>query len=427
MHTLMRSGSGPVLQRKTQTGPYCLESLSRGDTRQPFFPGALLGKAVTLLLWIAIATGLCAAQANTDVYTVTSPIHPVEQSYFGDINANPLPEPYKSGLLEPNKARDLLTKLNAAVDKTTIIHILRWKDKDHTKVDFQKWYLYDPTPSKLSFYLQSSEEVFQRTAIPGRKDFQFVYIHLNADLSAGTGEWATPTLDPANPALTHPISYTITVSKQQPQFVQDLQTLLQILGVGDLAVAAATPQPGYFSVSTFQSEWQTSSIQISASLASSRQPAKGSASAVATPAPVISNTYHNEKPSWIGLSAGTPVTSYKDVTYQQSSGTLVPKSITKQTAYVFLDGYLPPVLPTLSAFRWLPHPFYGLPLTGEVFRHQMFGLGIGLHWVEPFGGVIRDTQNNQVSGPNGNKNYVTWKGTFGIKISISALGKAVKK
>lgn len=426
MHTLMSLSSASALQLKSRTGRYRLEPLARGATRQLFFFGAQLGKAVSLLLWIAMAAGLCTAQANTDVYKVTSPILPLEQSYFGNINASPLPEPYKSGLLKPADARDLLTKLNAALNKTTIIHILRWKDKDHTTVDFQKWYLYDPTPSKLSFYLQSSEGVFQRTAIPGRKDFQFVYIHFNADLSAGTGEWATPTLDPSNPALAHPISYTITVSKQQTQFVQDLQTLLQVLGV-NLAAAGATPQPGYFSVSTFQSEWETSSIQITASLASSRQPAKGSTGAAATPAPVISNTYHNEKPSWIGLSAGIPVTSYKDITYQQSSGTFVPKSITKQTAYVFLDGYLPPVLPTLSGFRYLPHPFYGLPLTGEVFRHQMFGLGIGLHWVEPFGGVIRDTQNNQVSGPNGNKNYVTWKGTFGIKISISALAKAVKK
>ena len=55
----------------------------------------------------------------------------------------------------------------------------------------------------------------------------------------------------------------------------------------------------------------------------------------------------------------------------------------------------------------------------------MFGLGVSLGWIEPFWGVIRDTQNKEIVGIN--KTNVTWKGSFGIKISISALSKAVKK
>ena len=318
---------------------------------------------------------------------------------------------------------------NEGIDptRTTFIHVLRWDTPDHTKIMFQKWYLYDPTRSNRYFYLQSEQQVLQRTAIPGQQDFQFIYIHFNNDLSVA-GEWRNTNYenDPSKGILAHPVSYTITVTKQQTQFVQDLRTLLPlVVPEAGLLPSAVSPEIGYFSVATFHSQWHTSTIQITATTDTAQQTAQGSSSKDATPTPAISNTYHNERPSWIGLSAGIPVTSYKDVTYDQSSGTLQPKSITKQSAYVFLDGYLPPVLPSLTTLRWLPHPFYGLPMTGEVFRHQMFGLGVSLGWIEPFWGVIRDTQNKEIVGIN--KTNVTWKGSFGIKISISALSKAVKK
>jgi len=120
------------------------------------------------------------------------------------------------------------------------------------------------------------------------------------------------------------------------------------------------------------------------------------------------------------------ITSYKDITYQSSSGTLVPSSITKQDVYFFLDGYVPPVLPSLASFRYIPQPFFGLPIKGEVLRHSMLGFGVGMHWLEPFGGVVFDTQNNQVKGANVNKTGITYKYVFGLKISMSAVAKALK-
>lgn len=381
---------------------------------------------LTLAAFVA-ASALCLSQSDTDVYRVTSPIRPLEVSVFGtDINANPLPEPYKSGLLEPNQAKSLLTTLNADTSITTIIHILRWKDEGHTTIDFQKWYLYDPTPTKISFYLQSAQQVFERTAIPGRTAFQFVYIHLNATLSKGKDEWADTVASPVK--LVHPISYSITVTKEQTQFLQDLKTLLQVIGLtGLVPAAAAPPQPGYFSITTFESQWSTSSIQVALTVTPSTTQVTGTDPSKKTPSnQLTSNTYQNEKPSWIGLSAGVPITTYKEVTYQQSSGTFVPTSITRQNAYVFLDGYLPPVLPSLASFRLLPQPFYGLPLAGKVLRHQMVGAGIGLRWLEPFGGVIFDTQSETLVGGTP-KSHIQYQWVFGIKISISALASAVKK
>ena len=384
----------------------------------------------------------CWAQAKSNVYKVTSPIQSLGTQLGETINNST--EPYQSGVITPDRAavQNLLNKLGADTGKTTIIHLLRWNDADHSTVMFQKWYLYDPTPSKTAFYLESKAGRFQQTAIPGRTDLQFVYIHLNFDLSENEAEWRAPaTVADPSPGLAHPVNYKITVTKQQTQFIQDVQSLLQILKVvTPMAAAAATPVPGYFSITTFHScsdsgcsqPWTTSTITITASLDSANKTppkttakdANGNATSVSSQ--LASNSYHNEKPTWIGLSAGVPITSYKDVTYQQSSGTLIPSTTTQQNAYVFLDAYLPPVLPTLAAFRYIPQPFFGLPLKGEVFRHMMFGGGVGFHWLEPFGGVIIDTQNKQIVGPNSNKTKVTYQTAIGLKMSISSLASALK-
>lgn len=378
------------------------------------FRAALL-TGVTLLCSFS-----CVAQSDTEVFKVTSPI----QTLGTQIGANVADdaEPYKSGVLNPSSAEAILTALGADARKTTIIHVLRWTDPEHTQTKFQKWYLYDPTPSTISFYLQSKQQVFQSTAIPGRRDFQFIYIHLNADLGGGEGEWKLVTA--AGTTLKHPVSYTITVTKQQTQFLRDLNTVLQILGV--VGAAADVAKPGYYSVSTFKSQWDTSSISIAASLDSgNKTQGKGDGQNSASNQ-LASKTYANEKPSWIGLSAGVPITKYKDVTFQSSSSTLVPSSITKQDVYLFVDGYVPPVLPSLSSFRYLPHPFFGLPIKGKVLRHSMLGVGIGLHWLEPFGGVIFDTENNEVKGPSVHKTQLKIQPVFGLKISVSAVAKALK-
>jgi hypothetical protein len=372
---------------------------------------------VSLALLFSVA---CFAQSNTDVYKVTSPI----QTLGGEIGSNISDdsEPYKSGLIDPNQAVAILGRLQADKTKTTIIHLLRWDDEAHTKVRFQKWYLYDPDPSKSSFYLESKEKLFQSAAIPGRTDFQFIYIHLNAVLKNNEDEWKLATA--SGTTLKHPVSYSISVTKQQAQFIQDLKTVLQIVGV--TAAAATEIKPGYFSLTTFKSEWETSGITITASLDSAdKTQGKGTGQNTASNQ-LASNTYTNEKPSWIGLSAGVPITSYKSVTYQSTGGTLVPNSITKQDVYIFLDGYVPPVLPSLASFRFIPHPFFGVPIHGEVFRHTMFGFGIGLRWLEPFGGIVFDTQSSVAKGTIVQQHQLTYHGVFGLKVSISAVAKALK-
>ena len=377
------------------------------------------------------------AQTATTVIKVTSPIQELRNDWLdpGAVNlTNDQTEPYKSGYLTPDEARRFLGGLGPQfLTKTTIINVLRWKDSAHTAIQFQNWYVYDPTPSKLSFYIESKEQLFKTTAIAGRTDLQFVYIHFNADLSAGQEEYVKDATEP-NPTLKYPVSYTITTSKQQTQFIQDVHTLLNVLGVvaptakvSNAEMIQPSPSPGYFSVTSFQSQWNTSTITIAATLdaAGGTDGTKDKAGSTATQ--LLSQSYTNAKPSWLGLSAGVPINSYKDVKYQQSSGTLTPSTITQQNVYVFLDGYIPPALPTLTSIRYIPHPLIGLPIKGKVFRHTMVGGGIGLRWIEIFGGVIFDTENSQVTGSAGNSTQITYQSVYGVKISISALSTALKK
>jgi hypothetical protein len=101
--------------------------------------------------------------------------------------------------------------------------------------------------------------------------------------------------------------------------------------------------------------------------------------------------------------------------------------VTKQGVYFFLDGYLPPVLPSLTAFRWIPHPFFGVPIKGEVLRHTMLGAGVGLHWAEPYAGVVFDTQNKQVAtGLHLSSPGITYQYVLGVKLSMTAVAKALK-
>ena len=76
------------------------------------------------------------------------------------------------------------------------------------------------------------------------------------------------------------------------------------------------------------------------------------------------------------------------------------------------------------SFRYIPHPFVGLPIKGKVLDHTMLGLAFGLPWFEPYAGLVFDLQNGTTKG---SPQKLTLKGSFGFKVSVSAVAKALKK
>jgi hypothetical protein len=406
------------------------------------------------------------SNSNTETFKVTSPVRILHQELGSDFTKEPYTHgaiDYKStaaGELDVNalfNALKITRDDDATLHRVTIIHIIRWNDSDHTGVDFQKWYVYDPYLPNYNSYLTSRQSLFEGQNISGRKNYRSIYIHLNKEFVEPTFDPTTHqatyedesikasclpdangTAPPATDCLKHPVSYTIAISKQQSQFIQDLKTVLSIVspaaagGAAGGAAERVTPPPppkvtGYWSMSEFSSQYDESTLTITPSM-NSAQPTQGNAASPSgqdTASKQLSpNTYTNQKPSYVGLSFAVPVTSYKSVTYNSSNGTLAPTSITQQNIYVNFDLYLPRAQPGLMTLRWIPHPFAGLPIKGKVLQHTMAGVAFGLPWFEPFGGIVFDRQNGSL---NGASQRTTFKGVFGFKVSVSAVAKALKK
>jgi hypothetical protein len=365
------------------------------------------------------------ADQNTETFSITSQIHILDDDALGSPpTSSSVPQIYtSSGDLDPTGAKALLDKLKVPDDEPVIIHLLRWGDSGHKTVMFQKWYLYNAGQPDGGHYLRSQKQRFQDTDLPGVKNFRVLFIHLNFNLLDPSESVDTTTS--VNPSLVWPVSYTVSITKKDTQFVQDVKTLLQIEGFAGAKAASAGLKLGYYGYADIESQFSTSTVTITPSLSKASPPTVGSTSTATTKAAntLTPNTYTNEGPTNWGLSAAVPVTSYKDVTYNSSGGTLTPKSTTQQNAYIALDGYFPAALPALMAVRYIPHPFVALPLAGKVFEHPMAGLAMGTPWFDVYAGAVFDRENGSV---NGSPQHTTVKWSFGFKISMTALATALK-
>jgi len=346
-------------------------------------------------------------------------------------------EPYKSGLLSVGDAQALINRLRGVKDhdeRVTLIHILRWDSASHAAARFQKWYVYDPSPPK-AFNWKSEQSRFEDAIINGRTKFRLIYIHLNFDLNNNHAESFKQNVASQQDEPVQPVSYAITVKKQQTQFVKDLLSLLQILGAltPSAQAAAADPEVGYFSVYEFDSQFKTSLLTVTAARGgSSSMPANSgqntsnrNASGNDTKNQIATQSYVNEGPSWVGLSFAVPLASYKDLKFSQTDSTITTNTIDRQNIYAAFDFYWPPVQPTLTAFRYIPHPFFGMPIKKQPLRNTTAGLSMGWHWLEPFGSVVFNVQQRKDASGH-LQNHLVFKGAWGLKISVSNVAKALK-
>lgn len=399
-------------------------------------------------LILALLLGSFAAPcigADTESFTVNSPIKGVYASTLGlkgtALNALDSLPLFKSGEVDVKKAPVFIAEFvtMGKDSRVTILHVLRWADDQHKTVKFQKWYVYDPTAKNTGgFYLATKQSLFEGNAITGKTKFRLIYLHLNHVLGAPS-ESVTP--DPTGATtdlvLKTPISYKVVITKQQTQFVQDSQTLLKIIG-GSFGAQADDFALGYSSVFEFDSQYQTSLVTVSATLQGGSSPGGVTPDANANSATkptqdksataanqLATQSYNNEKPSWIGLSVAVPLTSYKDASYDQTGGTISPKTINRQNIYAVADFYYPRVIPTFTNLRWLPHPLFGMPLKGQPLRNTMAGFGMGLHWLEPFAAVVFDDQEIPSSNKTATTNHMVYKLVWGLNISVSSAYKAL--
>jgi hypothetical protein len=307
-------------------------------------------------------------------------------------------------------------------ERLTIIHILRWADSKHQNVQFQKWYVYDPhRPNPWAYFkADSANEV--GTNIDGRQEFRLIIVHFDSSFSPSgesfdsTGAWLFP------------LQYKISITKAQTQLQQDISALAKITGYSKGGALANLPEVGYYWVYDFKSNQSTSQVTISATLTNQEKSSDKTASPSSTPTAannIASQSYHNEKPAWFGLSATVPITSYRDLTL--SNNQVAPQTVNRQNIYISANLYVPPTEIGGTTVRWLPHPLFGLPLKSQPLRNTLYGFGMGWRWLEPFGGVVLDVQKMNGSTPGSSMNHYVWKGVYGLNISISAASKALSK
>lgn len=409
------------------------------------------------LLIAALATVLAplsiAAQEDPETFTPNGPILELRQSVLTQALAANAGAVRNTGALQWSQGDALISALcsaaNATINKantdnastagykpattlgtqecqrTAFIHLLRFKDEDHEKTQYQKWFVRESVGAPFGEWLTKTRQgLFEASFVRGEQDFLFIYVHF---LSKDNEDYKD-----ANGELKHKVGYEITVAKRRPQIISDAILLAQVLGVAGTGVTAASREPedpivAYFSIFPFHSSYSRSDLTIAATLQPKSAQPKGKADDTAANA-TVKKSYVNEKPQWVGLSIAVPLNSYRDVDYNQTNNSLEAKTVKRENVYAVGNLYLPPVDIGQTQFRWLPHLLFGVPIKGQPLRHLMAGAGIGLNWVEPFAGVVFNRQQIPVSaGSTQLQDHLVRKLVVGINIPIATAKAALTK
>jgi hypothetical protein len=97
----------------------------------------------------------------------------------------------------------------------TFIHLVRWGQEDHSSVEFQRWYVYDPYDTGRSYDFTTDQQRFEETYVTGRQSFRLIYIHLNYDLLAQEESIGSDPNGTGFDILKVPVSYKIAIQKRK--------------------------------------------------------------------------------------------------------------------------------------------------------------------------------------------------------------------
>ncbi len=303
---------------------------------------------------------------------------------------------------------------------TYILHVIKWADAAHQTSPVQHWYLYDANSTKDTFTYESGDEVLTRQSLAGRDNFVLISFQISSAPDDTSKDEMSLFLDKAT-------SYTIDIAKQKTQLAANIKTALGLVWpAAGPKLAEAAGRPCFYAAYCVV----TVPVSFSTNIVDDLNPfgtAKNAASIVITPAneaksakeSLTTATYTDEAPSFLGASFAMPVTSYNELNVDQSTGTVTPKSVTRQSLYFTLDFYVPRVESSLMQLCYLPHLFVGVPFSGKPLKRPMGGVAISLKYFEVFYGAVYDMENKNAAGA---KNAV-WKSVFGVKLPIGSTAK----
>ncbi len=227
-----------------------------------------------------------------------------------------------------------------------IIHVVRWQDlaagAKEQKVDKQNWYVVNGNPD------WDDDDYAKNNRIFGRKQIYLLYVYFNLDKNQ-----------------TMSIRYDVTTTSKIPAYLSDLLQLGQIAGIGSQGGAAATPGDGW-NVNLFEIPYVPSDVKIAPTLLSDT----GSGSQL------DAKTFDNEGKYHLDFSVGVPIKQLSDVSYVQSSNTLVPASVDKTKIYALIDLY-PWAVDIKSAWSKYPHFVTGVAMASQPLHNSLFAVAYG--------------------------------------------------
>lgn len=221
------------------------------------------------------------------------------------------------------------------------------------------------------------------------------------------------------------ISYTLTVTKQQPSNVANIVQLLGLVFPQAKAAGIAAVPASYWACSDIPIAYKTSSIKISLSYT-----AGGGSPYTA------SQSFTSEAKQRWDVSFALPVKKASALQYSSTANTVTASQINKSDLFAVADFYPYPVDLANNKFNFIPGFFGGVAMNSQPLHSLIFGGSVGLSLAQVYVGalLIKQQQLNGLStGSSASGAQVAaatsyvYKPSFtvGIKISVKAAAAAI--
>jgi hypothetical protein len=218
-----------------------------------------------------------------------------------------------------------------------------------------------------------------------------------------------------------PITYKVDITKKNPVWVDDLKAAADAFGLQSGMVSevrlAGTAGALVGRKLNMRIDYPTSDIVVTGTRG------KNEGKIFAT------KKFDNESLHWIDIGLVIPLKSVKELKFNDEGRLVQPKPVEKNRIYATV-GFFPfgPVnTKGKNLLRLAPEIMYGMALNDNPWNHQLFAVGLGLKWVQPYVGITGTRSaipaaDQTIAGYKWN-----WKLSYGLQVPISALASFVKK
>lgn len=366
------------------------------------------------LIPILICLSIAAARAQDQVEIISDP---------PQVLTGPAPNMDAFG---PDAARSLIANtLKADTSDPNfycIIHLLRWKD-DQAAIAADKWFVFRGGPNWTTAGMEN-------TRIFGSHNVAVLYVHLNTpvvsnpdlaiDASDNPGQFRKDLTagrlsrfqDEKGRGFTRlgnvlivsgygPVTYRVEVKKKLPFPLANLASLVGMpqAGAAEKLTLPTAPTP-LWAGRVLNIKPLPCDLTVHALLGLDSQE-------------LAKQTFDDEGLYRWDVSVALPLRSTKEVQYDSTNGTLLPKTVDKLNAYGLFNFFLKPIDTKSNRPIW-PFPVAGVSITGKPLDRTMVGIGWGISRVQGFVGCAfnKVAQPTQEAAPGGTTTLTTRTGKY---------------